>query len=211
MLRIALGRTGEIEVIAEAGDGHQLIQVLYRARPDVLLLDYKMPHVRDFRALVEQICGRYPSIRILVLSGFATEKMAVDAAEGGAHGYALKSTRLAVVLDAIRSVAAGGVWIDPSLPRRVFDGFQRAAAGPVAGAEASGLTRREREVLACVAQGGSNTDIARKLAISEETVKTHLRRIFAKLGVKNRVAAALMYHGKMTAGASGGAPANDSQ
>jgi DNA-binding NarL/FixJ family response regulator len=211
MLRMALPTGGDIEVVAEAGDGQELVEVLYRARPDVLLLDYKMPHVRDFRALVARITARHPATRILILSGFATADMAIRAAEGGARGCALKSNRLAVVLDAIRAVAEGGVWIDPTLPRRVFDVFQRAASGPLTGLQHGGqLSRREREVLACVARGGRNSDIASNLAISEETVKTHMRRIFAKLGVKNRIGAALAFYGKSAPDGSGVIAAADS-
>jgi DNA-binding NarL/FixJ family response regulator len=196
MLKIALPRTGDIEVVGEAGDGQELANVLYRIHPDVVLLDYKMPYVRDFAALVRDLRRDYPETEIVVLSGFASEDIAMRAAEGGARGYVLKSTRLSGVADAIRAVAGGGIWIDPELPRRVFDVFQRAAGS---GTQASGLadlTRREREVLASVAEGISNQEIAQKLCISEQTVKTHLTRIFAKLAVRNRLAAALAFYGR---------------
>ena len=197
MMRIALPRAGEIEIIGEAGDGPQLLDVLGRLRPDVVLLDYKMPFVRDFRTLLEQLQRRDPAARALVLSAFANLDMVTRAAEGGARGYVLKTTRLASVGDAVRAVAAGGVWIDPSLPRKLFAEFQRRAAGPADPAAAgAGLSRREREVLACMAHGASNRAIAVKLCISLETVKTHLRHVFAKLGVRNRVEAALAFHGK---------------
>jgi DNA-binding NarL/FixJ family response regulator len=197
MLRIALPRAGGIEVIGEATDGHELAERVYRTRPDVVLLDYKMPHVTNFAALIRQLRVDRPATEVIVLSGFASADIAQRAAEGGAHGYVLKSTRLDAVADAIRAVASGGIWIDPSLPRKVFDVFQRHARQP--GVQAEGraeLTRREREVLACVAQGISNSEIGQKLGISEPTVKTHLTHIFAKLAVKNRLAAALAFYGK---------------
>lgn len=198
MMRIALPRAGEIEIIGEAGDGQQLLDVLHRLRPEVLVLDYKMPYVRDFRALLEQVAARAPDTRPLVLSAFANLDMVTRAAEGGARAYVLKTTRLAAVVDAVRTVAAGGVWIDPSLPRKLFGTFQRLAGdGAAPRGEAEALSRREREVLACMAHGASNRDIAGKLSISQETVKTHLRRIFAKLGVRNRVEAALAFHGRL--------------
>jgi DNA-binding NarL/FixJ family response regulator len=196
MLKIALPRTGDIEVVGEAGDGQELANVLYRIHPDVVLLDYKMPYVRDFAALVRDLRREYAETEIVVLSGFASEDIAVRAAEGGARGYVLKSTRLSGVADAIRAVAGGGIWIDPELPRRVFDVFQRAAGSGTQATGLADLTRREREVLASVAEGISNQEIAQKLCISEQTVKTHLTRIFAKLAVRNRLAAALAYYGR---------------
>jgi DNA-binding NarL/FixJ family response regulator len=196
MLKIALPRTGDIEVVGEAGDGQELGNVLYRIHPDVVLLDYKMPYVRDFAALVRDLRRDYSETEIVVLSGFASEDIAVRAAEGGARGYVLKSTRLSAVADAIRAVAGGGIWIDPELPRRVFDLFQRAAGSGTQATGLADLTRREREVLASVAEGISNQEIAQKLCISEQTVKTHLTRIFAKLAVRNRLAAALAYYGR---------------
>ncbi len=196
MLRIALPRNGDIDVVGEADNGQDLMEAIYRHKPDVLLLDYKMPHVRDFSGLVKDVCRRHPSTRVVVLSGFASTEIAARAADGGARGYVVKSTRLQAVADAIRTAARGGVWIDPNLPREVFDIFQRHTAPPeMRGGGLAGLTRREREVLACVAEGVRNRDIARKLSISEKTVKTHLTRIFNKLEVKNRVGAAVAFFG----------------
>jgi DNA-binding NarL/FixJ family response regulator len=197
MLRIALPRNGDLEVAGEAEDGRELITVVDRVRPNVVLLDYKMPHVRSFSALVEQIRSKHACTEVVVLSGFGNVEVAEAAASGGARGYVLKSTRLAAVADAVRTVAQGGIWIDPHLERRIFDIFQRQTNASNGGEEGlSGLTRREREVLSCVAEGISNQEIAQKLCISEQTVKTHLTRIFAKLDVKNRLAAALAFYGK---------------
>ena len=197
MLRIALPRGGDLEVVGEAADGQELPDMVDRTRPEVVLLDYKMPHVRNFTELVRQLSTRRAAARIIVLSGFASSDIATQAAAGGGRGYVLKSTRLDAVAEAIRVVAAGGIWIDPNLPRKIFDIFQRNTTSPAAAVAArGGLTRREREVLTCVAQGISNLEIARKLCISEQTVKTHLTHIFAKLAVKNRLAAALAFYGE---------------
>jgi DNA-binding NarL/FixJ family response regulator len=197
MLRIALPRNGDLEVAGEAEDGRELVTVVDRVRPDVVLLDYKMPHVRSFSALVEQIRSKHPHVEVVVLSGFGNVEVAEEAAAGGARGYVLKSTRLAAVADAVRTVAQGGVWIDPHLERKIFEIFQRQTTAATGGEDGlAGLTRREREVLSCVAEGISNQEIAHKLCISEQTVKTHLTRIFAKLDVKNRLGAALAYYGK---------------
>ncbi|MFI5399145.1 MAG: LuxR C-terminal-related transcriptional regulator [Candidatus Binatia bacterium] len=173
----------------------RLEEAVYRCRPEVLLLDYKMPYVKDFTELVRDLRSRHPATQVIVLSGFANSEIAAHAAEGGAHGYILKSTRLHAVSDAVRTVMNGGIWIDSNLPRQVFDIFQRSSAPldqPHNGLR--DLSRREREILAHVAQGGGNRDIATKLAISEKTVETHLTRIFAKLDVKNRVSAALVFN-----------------
>ena len=198
MLRIALPRGGELQVVGEAADGRELIDVTARVRPDVVLLDYKMPHVRHFGELVQELRSRQAGLRVIVLSGYGSIEIARRAADGGARGYVLKSTRLAAVAEAVETVARGGVWIDPQLPRKIFDEFQRrtAASNRNGIGGLAGLTRREREVLACVAQGTSNQEIARQLCISEQTVKTHLTRIFAKLEVKNRVGATLVFYGK---------------
>ncbi len=197
MLRITLPRRGSVEVVGEAADGEDLCSLVYRTHPHVVLMDYKMPHVTDFAALIQQVREQHLDVQVIVLSGFASTEIAARAAAGGARGYILKSTRLESVADAIQAVASGGVWIDPSLPKKVFDIFQRESTGQET--DVSGqtdLTRREREVLACVAQGISNHEIAQKLCISEQTVKTHLTHIFAKLAVKNRLGAALAFYGK---------------
>ncbi len=198
MLRLALARGGKIQVVGEAADGREAKAMVDRVRPQVVLLDYKMPHVRNFTALVREIRADHPETEVVVLSGFGSAEVAARAAEGGARGYVLKTTRLAAVADAVCTVANGGTWIDPALDRRIFDIFQRQTSQLADGTESglSGLTRREREVLACVAEGISNQEIAHKLCISEQTVKTHLTRIFAKLEVKNRLAAALAFFNK---------------
>lgn len=196
MLRLALPRGGKIEVVGEAADGQELKAVVDRLRPDVVLLDYKMPYVRDFTALVQQIRGQEDDLEVVVLSGFGSEEVATRAAEGGARGYVLKATRLSAVADAVQTVASGGIWIDPTLPRKIFTIFQRQSTketGTTSDSGLAGLTRRELEVLASVAQGISNQEIGKKLCISEQTVKTHLTRIFAKLEVKNRLAAVLAF------------------
>lgn len=194
MLCLALPRSGRMEVVGEAADGHEVRRASARLRPDVILLDYQMPHVRSFTALVKQLRGEPAAPHVVVLSGFGSLEVALRAAEGGARGYVLKSTRLAAVADALCTVAQGGLWIDPNLDSKIFEAFQRAVPrGAHESDGLSGLTRREHEVLAQVAQGISNQEIARKLCISEQTVKTHLTRIFAKLEVKNRLSAALAF------------------
>jgi len=194
LLRLAIGKQADLAIAGEAGDGQGAIDAAARHAPDVVLLDYRMPHTACFATLVGDILRASPASRIVVLSGFASPEIARAAATAGARGYVLKQNRLRGVFEAIRAVCAGGVWVDPTLPPKVFETFQRAAA------QASGqhqglalLTRREREVLGCVARGESNRDIAVRLCVSQQTVKTHLTRIFAKLEVRGRSAAASAY------------------
>lgn len=195
LLRLAIGTQPDLVIAGEAGDGESAIDAAARHAPDVVLLDYRMPHVGCFATLVREIQRVSPASRIVVLSGFASVEVARNAASEGARGYVLKQNRVRGVFEAIRAVCAGGVWIDPALPPKVFEAFQRAAA------EASGqhqglalLTRREREVLGCVAAGATNRDIAARLCVSQQTVKTHLTRIFAKLEVADRGAAASAFY-----------------
>lgn len=195
MLRIALPRNGEIEVVGEADNGADLDSVLVRSRADCLLLDYRMPSVGDFGSLLAVVTQQHPRTAVVLLSGYASVELAERAATSGARGYVLKTTRLHAVAEAIRTVHGGGLWIDPNLPRRVFQAFQRHAAGDVVEEGLAALTRREHEILAWVAQGTGNAEIASRLSISQKTVKTHLTHIFEKLAVKNRVAAALAFRG----------------
>lgn len=200
MLRIALSRHGDIEIVGEADNGHDLSEAVFRCKPDVLLLDYRMPHVKDFASVISNVRRRNPTAQVVVLSGFADAEIAAHAAEAGARGYVLKSTHLQAVVDAIHTAARGGAWVDPSLPREIFDIFQRHSSRlETAGTGLAGLTRREREVLACVAEGIGNRQIGDKLSISEKTVKTHLTNIFAKLAVNNRVGAAVVFCGERNA------------
>jgi DNA-binding NarL/FixJ family response regulator len=198
MLSIALPRGGEFQIVGEAADAEEVMAVIDRLRPDVLLLDYKMPHVKNFSKLVGELREKSERTYVVVLSGTGSAEVARQASDGGASGYILKSTQLSAVADAVRTVANGAIWVDPSLPRKVFDIFQRSTHRAVDGSEngLAALTRREREVLACVAQGISNQEIAQRLCISEPTVKTHLTRIFAKLSVKNRLSAALAFYNR---------------
>ena len=198
MLSMALGRHADLTVVGDVGHGGDVREAVRRCQPDIALLDYWMPGVRNFARLLNDLRDACPNARVIVLSGSAEARIAAQAAEGGARGYVLKSTRLSAVADAVRAVAAGGVWIDPNLPRELFNLFQSRARGPVTGSESDcGLTRREREILACVAEGASNLAIAKKLCISEPTVKTHLGHIFNKLNVRNRVEAAMVFCGRV--------------
>jgi DNA-binding NarL/FixJ family response regulator len=205
LLRLAIRTQADLEIVGEAGDGRSTVDLVERLKPDIVLLDYRMPQVSCFATLVREVQGACATVRVIVLSGFASADVAKGAALGGARGYVLKQTKLRGVFDAIRAVQSGGIWIDPGLPRKIFDLFQRHSAVQSAQPDGlNGLTRREREVLGCVAEGASNRAIATRLCVSEQTVKTHLTRIFAKLSVANRVAAALTFYGRAPRDPAGG-------
>src|SRR5262249_34881287 len=154
-----LARSADLQVVAEAADGHELLDLSGRARPDVLLIDYDMPHARDFTGLLRRLREIVPKASAIVLSATASAAIAESAARGRARGYVVKSTRLGAVADAIRAVAAGATWIDSNLPRPIFDAFQAVAEQGQIAEERQGnaglgrLTRRERDVLSCVAEG----------------------------------------------------------
>lgn len=192
MLNVALSRSPSIHMIGEAANAAEAVQRAGALRPDVVLLDYRMPGVGSFRALVERIRAA-SGARVVVLTGLRERAIAQAAAAGGGNGYILKTTRLSILADAILAVARGETWVDPHLGPSAVEIFRRAGnnhSNPVAG-----LNDREIEVLAFVSDGDTNRQIARKLEISEEIVKDHVAGILTKLGVMTRRAATLEYLG----------------
>jgi DNA-binding NarL/FixJ family response regulator len=185
MLREGLSRKEGYTVVAEAADGTTTLSLVTRYRPDLLLLDYKMPRLRRLSTFCEQLTKKSPSTRIVLVSGYMEEKIALEAAMAALHGYVVKGASFANLLRAIATVAAGGIWVDPSLPPAVFHAFLNQHRGEQENLLRT-LSRQELNVLALVAQRMSNKKIAAQLYISEKTVKNHLTRVFAKLGVTNR-------------------------
>jgi DNA-binding NarL/FixJ family response regulator len=179
----ALFEARGIEVIAEAGDGQTAKEAAARLRPDVVVMDLSMPVLDGFKA-TEQIVRDDPSKRVLILTTYASEADAVRAMDAGATGYLLKDAPPDDIVAAVRSVAAGVPALHPSVAAFVL---QRLRGGTAA--KKIDLTTRELEILAKVAEGGSNKTIAKALHISEATVKTHLLHAFEKLGVDDRTAA----------------------
>ena len=191
-LRTFLEVQGDIEVVGEAADGAGCVEVAEAVRPDVILLDLKMPGTDGVSAL-RQLAARGNPARVLVVTSFTEPDAVVPAVRAGAAGYVYKDIAPAALAAAIRSVHAGHVLLHPEVAAAL------AAAGP--GPEsAARLTGRERVVLAEIARGRSNREIARILALSEKTVKTHVSAILAKLGVQDRTQAALyaVRHGLST-------------
>ncbi|HWC24283.1 MAG TPA: response regulator transcription factor [Flexivirga sp.] len=187
--RLLLEQPADIEVVADAGDGRAAVGLAERVRPDVLLMDIRMPRL-DGLAATRRITQAQPDCRVIVLTTFDIDDYVYEALRAGASGFLLKSAPAETLIQAIRTVAAGDALLDPAVTRRVIEQFGRLPA-PVAEtpAELAWLTGREREVLVQLARGFSNAEIASALYVSDATIKTHVARILAKLGLRDRVQA----------------------
>jgi len=192
MMTIALRRCPGLEVIGEAANAAECIERAGVLRPDIVLLDYRMPGVGSFRALIERIRA-ISGARVLVLSGLRQRAIAQAAAAAGGSGYVLKTARLSTTIEAIQAVARGEVWVDPGLGPAAAEIFRRAGNGHPSAV--TRLNEREIEVLAFISDGDTNRQIARKMDLSEEAVRIHVDGILAKLGVETRTAATLEYLG----------------
>jgi DNA-binding NarL/FixJ family response regulator len=192
MLAEVLSHKGHnYKIVGEAVDGEETLRLVDRHHPDLLLLDYDMSLVGRLSSFCQAVTQRSPTTRTLIVSGYAKEEIALEAGVGGARGYILKGAPIANLLNAIATVQAGGVWVDPHLPPHMFRVFL-SQTGKTA-THLGQLSRRELQVLALVAQGLSNKQIGTRLYISQKTVKNHLSHIFTKLGVTNRRQAALAF------------------
>ena len=180
-------------VIGEAEDALETLTRVARHKPDILLLDYDMPGVGRLSTFCRQVLDQSSKTRILLLSGYADEEIALEAALGGAHGYILKGAAFNDLVKAIDTIQSGGVWVDEHLPPRVFHTFlnRRGAKND----KLRSLSRQELKILARLAEGLSNKEIALQVHISQKTVKNHLTHIFAKLGVEHRRQAILYFMG----------------
>jgi DNA-binding NarL/FixJ family response regulator len=175
-----LGGEPRIEVVGEAGDGDEAVVAAHHLRPDVVLMDLRMPHT-DGATATARITAELPGVRVLVLTTYDTDADIIKAVEAGAAGYLLKDTPRRQLADAVHAAARGETVLAPPIAARLVTRLRAPSYEQ--------LTPRESEVLALVAKGLSNPEIGRQLFISEATVKTHLLKIFAKLGVDDRTAA----------------------
>lgn len=187
----------DVEVLGEADDGAGAVEVTGRLRPDVVLMDLRMPGtdgIAATRTLVEDRApGDAPVVKVLVLTTFDDDEAVYGALRAGASGYLLKHAAPADLATAVRRVAAGDAWLDPTVAARVIAAV--AATDPHRDdppARLARLTDREREVLVLMAHGRSNTDIADDLVISEATVRTHVNRVLMKTGAPNRTNAVVL-------------------
>ena len=172
-----------IEVVGTAADGLEAVDLVAHSAPDVVLMDLSMPGFDGVEA-TRRIAAEWPATRVLVLTSFSDERRILAAVDAGARGYVLKHVDPDALVEAIRAVHQGGSPLDPEVGRVVLETHRSAPARPE-------LTDREREVLALVRAGLANKEIARRLDISERTVKAHLTSVFQRLGVTDRVQAAL--------------------
>ncbi|MFC4071179.1 response regulator [Actinoplanes subglobosus] len=191
--RMILDETGDIEVVGEAGDGAAALEVTARTRPDVVLMDVRMPGVDGITA-TERIRALSPAPKVIILTTFDLDDYLFAGLRAGASGFLLKDTLADDLIAAVRVVVTGEAVTAPSATRRLIAHFVNAPAVPPARPDGrlTALTAREREVLTLIARGLSNAEIAGDLSVSEGTVKTHISRILAKLGLRDRVQAVIL-------------------
>ncbi|WP_086665659.1 response regulator [Lentzea kentuckyensis] len=192
-IKAILGTADDIELVAEAGDGREALQIVRERRVDVAVLDIRMPRM-DGLACARELRTVAPSVRVVMLTTFGEDENIVRALSDGAAGFLLKDSAPEELLRAVRAVNNGEAYLSPMVTSRVVG--MVATSGQPKRQEAqkavAGLTEREVEVLALLGQGMSNADVGAKLHMSEATVKTYVSRLLAKLGLTNRVQAALL-------------------
>ncbi|WP_248962037.1 response regulator transcription factor [Sphaerisporangium perillae] len=200
-LTLLLGLLPGIEVVGSAGDGEAALRLVESERPDVVLMDLRMPRMDGVEA-TRRVRAAYPDTQVVVLTTYSDDESVFAALQAGARGFLTKSAEAEEIARAVETVMRGGAQLDPSVQRRLLETMAPpAATGTTGGSEAGhrggrgpgdvpgGLTRREAEVLRIMARGRSNAEIAADLFISEATVKTHINNLFAKIGVRDRAQA----------------------
>ncbi|GAA0986705.1 response regulator transcription factor [Acrocarpospora macrocephala] len=192
-VRMLLQTAGDMEVCGEASDGAQAVQLAERHRPNVLLMDLRMPRVDGLEA-TRRILAAWPAARIVVLTTFAEDDNIYAALRAGAIGFLVKDDEAERMVDAVRKAAAGEPLLAPSVLRRVVERALTAEQRPARSPVPSGLTRRELEVLALIGMGLSNAEIADRLHVGLTTVKSHVSTAMEKLRLRNRIQAAVVAH-----------------
>jgi DNA-binding NarL/FixJ family response regulator len=190
-LSLVLGLLPGIDLVGAAEDGERLLDLVARSAPDVVLMDLRMPRMGGVEA-TRRLTVEHPSVRVIVLTTYADDDSILAALRAGARGYLTKDARSEEIATAIARVTAGEAMLDPAAQAVLLDRLDRGPEpvnAPVSGDALKGLTARETEVLALIASGLSNPEIATRLVVSEATVKTHVNRLFAKTGVRDRAQA----------------------
>jgi DNA-binding NarL/FixJ family response regulator len=195
-LVMLLGLSPGVEVVAAAADGDEAVRLALHHRPDVVLMDLRMPRTDGVTA-TRRVVDALPATRVIVLTTYADDESVFAALEAGARGYLTKDATAAEIQRAIRTVHAGEALLDPSVQRRLLERALFSSAGEAAAVAPvlpDGLTQREVEVLREIAAGLSNREIAERLVISEATVKTHVNNIFSKANLRDRAQAVVYAH-----------------
>jgi DNA-binding NarL/FixJ family response regulator len=191
--RMVLGSEPDLDIVGEAGDGAEAVDLARRLLPDVVLMDIRMPRMDGVAATRAIVAARLP-VRVLILTTFDLDDYVVGALRAGASGFLAKDVPAEDLVAAIRTVAVGDAVVAPRILRRLLERFAQILPDPSAEEprELDVLTEREREVLVQVARGQSNAEIARVLQVSETTVKTHVGHVLTKLGLRDRVQAVVL-------------------
>jgi DNA-binding NarL/FixJ family response regulator len=180
------------EIVAECGDGSEALDALRRSKPDVVLMDVRMPVV-DGVSATRRLRAEEPMTPVLALTTFDDDDALAGMLRAGAAGFVLKGVPAEELQRAVQVVADGGAWLDPAVTRRVLDVYRASPTGtqPAQRAALGRLTDREREVLVLIGGGHTNAEIARRLFVGEGTVKTHINHVFSKLDLRDRAAAVI--------------------
>jgi DNA-binding NarL/FixJ family response regulator len=207
-LEMVLGLLPGVEVVGSAGDGLEAVDLAARLHPDIVLMDLRMPRCDGVEA-TRVLREREPEIKVVVLTTYADDRSVLDALRAGARGYLTKHAGGAQIRDALEQVAENRAIIDPAVHHHLIDAIAAAPAAPGAPGHApalpAGLTPREAEVLALIAEGLSNAEIADRLVVSEGTVKSHINHMFAKIDARDRAQAVSYAYQHGLARASAGA------
>jgi DNA-binding NarL/FixJ family response regulator len=187
--RMILAGEDDLEVVGEAGDGAAAVELVERERPDVVLMDIRMPALDGIEA-TRRLAAGGSGAHVLVLTTFDRDEYVYRALEAGAAGFLLKTAPPTRLVEAVRTVAAGEALLAPSLTRRLIEDYLRRPR-PQAQTRLNDLTERELEVLRLLADGFSNAEIAQRLVVSDATVKTHVNHVLAKLALRDRVQAVI--------------------
>ena len=191
-LRKIVDGEADMHVVAEAEDGLDAVEAVARARPDVAVVDIRMPRLDGIEATRRIVAKAGDSVRVLILTTFGLDEYVYEALRAGASGFMLKDAPPEDLVEAIRVVATGAALLDPAVTRSVIEEFaRRTPADQVDSSRLAELTERERDVLKLLTRGRSNAEIARDLVVSEATVKTHVAHVLMKLGVRDRVQAVI--------------------
>lgn len=190
-LRMLLETEPDFEVVAEATDGAEAVELARRHRPDVVLMDIRMPGLDGLTA-AREVLALPAAPRVVILTTFDEDESVYEALRVGASGFILKSAPPERLLDAVRAASSGRALIDPAVTRRVIEAFARQSSHVPPPVGLDELTPRETEVLRLVARGLNNSEIATELVVAEATVKSHVNRVLMKLGLRDRTQAAVL-------------------